>query len=83
MLIWLMIAVVLALLGVVEMMLGFTLPFTGLRTLLLFLLVLGIGYRMYDMESSQEKEHLKQKVRELEDKVAGLGTETAAADSEG
>ena len=47
MLVWLTIAILLAMLGVVEMLLGFTIPFTGLRTVLLFLLVLGMAYNLY------------------------------------
>jgi len=53
MLVWLSIAIVLALLGVVEMLLGFTIPFTGLRTILLFLLVLGMAYNLYLKEKNE------------------------------
>lgn len=47
MLVWLIIAIILALLGVIEMLLNFTIPFTGLRTVILFLLVLGMSYNLY------------------------------------
>ena len=47
MLIWLTIAILLAMLGVVEMLLDFTIPFTGLRTILLLPLVLGMDYCLY------------------------------------
>jgi hypothetical protein len=67
-----MIAIVLAFLGVIEQMLGFTIPFTELRTVILFLLVLGMCYRMYVMERSGEKESLKERLRELEDKLREL-----------
>jgi hypothetical protein len=69
MLFWLLISIVLAIFGVVELFLNFTIPFTGLRTVLLFLLVLGMSYRIYLMEQGGEKEDLKNKVRELEDKL--------------
>lgn len=69
MLLWLIIAIGLAILAVVEMFLGFTMPFTNLRIILLFLLVLGMSYRIYLMERSSEKENLKTRIRELEDKL--------------
>ena len=55
-----------------EILVGFTIPFVELRTTLLFLLVIGMSYRIYLMERSGEKEELKRKVRELEDKVREL-----------
>ena len=69
MLFWLLISIVLAIFGVVELFLNFTIPFTELRTVLLFLIVLGMSYRIYLMEQGGEKENLKTKVRELEDKL--------------
>ena len=69
MLVWLIISIMLALLGLVELFLNFTIPFTELRTVLLFLLVMGMTYRIYLMEQGGEKEDLKNKVRELEDKL--------------
>jgi hypothetical protein len=69
MLFWLIVAICLAILGVIELFLDFAIPFTELRTVLLFLLVLGMAYRMYLMERSGEREKLKERVRELEDKV--------------
>ena len=69
MLFWLLISIVLAVFGVVELFLEFTIPFTELRTVLLFLIVLGMSYRIYLMEQGGEKENLKTKVRELEDKL--------------
>ncbi len=68
MLIWLIIAVTLALLGVIELLLKFTIPFIELRIVLLFLLIIGMAYRLYIMERSGEKEALKQRIRELEDR---------------
>lgn len=69
MLLWLIIAILLAILGLIEIFLDFTMPFTELRTVLLFLLVLGMSYRSYLMERGGEKEKMKQKLRELEDKL--------------
>jgi len=69
MLLWLMIAIALAILGIIELFLNFTIPFTELRTVLLLLLVLGMSYRIYLMERSGEKEDMKQRMRELEDKL--------------
>jgi len=68
MLIWLIIAITLAFLGIIELLLSFTIPFIELRIVLLFLLVLGMAYRLYIMERSGEKEALKQRIRELEDR---------------
>ena len=69
MLFWLIVAIILAFLGIIEMLLGFTIPFTQLRMILLFLLVLGMSYRIYLMEKSGEKEHMKKRISELEDKI--------------
>jgi Tfp pilus assembly protein PilO len=69
MLVWLIISIILALLGIIELFLNFTIPFTALRTILLFLLVMGMTYRIYLMEQGGEKETLKTRVRELEDKL--------------
>lgn len=72
MLFWLMIAIALAIFGVFELILNFTLPFVELRSILLFLLIIGMSYRIYLMEQGGEKENLKDKVRELEDKLREL-----------
>ncbi|MDF1526156.1 MAG: hypothetical protein RRA15_05335 [bacterium] len=72
MLLWLMVGIALAVFGVLEIMLNFTMPFVELRTILLFLLVMGMSYRIYLMERGGEKEKLKNKVRELEDKLRQL-----------
>ena len=75
MLFWLIIAIALAVFGVLEIVLNFSLPFLELRTVLLFLLILGMSYRIYLMEQGGEKEDLKKKVRELEDKLRELEME--------
>ena len=72
MLFWLLIAITLGILGVVELFLNFTMPFTDLRTVLLFLLILGMSYRIYLMERGGEKESMKKRIRELEDKLREL-----------
>jgi hypothetical protein len=72
MLFWLMVAIALAIFGVFELMLNFSMPFVELRTILLFLLIMGMSYRIYLMEHGGEKENLKDKVRELEDKLREL-----------
>ena len=69
MLIWLIISIALAFLSVIELLLGFTIPFIELRIVLLFLLVLGMAYRLYMMERGGEKESLKSRIRELEDRI--------------
>ena len=74
MLIWLVISITLALFGVLELLLDFTLPFIELRIVLLFLLVLGMAYRLYIMERSGERESLKNRIRELEDKIRDQGS---------
>ena len=77
MLIWLIITVILAFLGVIELMLNFSIPFIELRVVLLFLLILGMAYRLYLMEKSGERETLKRQIRELEDRCRELeGNET-------
>jgi len=68
MLIWLIITIIVAFLGVLQLLLGFSIPFVGLRVVLLFLLVLGMAYRLYTMERTSEKESLKKRIRELEDR---------------
>ena len=75
MLLWLIIGIALAVFGVLELALNFTMPFVELRTVILFLLVLGMSYRIYLMEIGGEKENLKKKVRELEDKLRQLEME--------
>ena len=75
MLFWLIIAIVLAIFGVIEIILNFSMPFVELRTILLFLLVMGMSYRIYLMEIGGEKENLKNRVRELEDKLRELEIE--------
>ena len=72
MLIWLIITVSLALLGVMELVLNFSIPFIELRVVILFLLVLGMAYRLYLMERGGEKESLKQKIRDLEEKCRAM-----------
>lgn len=72
MLFWIIIAIVLAVFSVIEVPLGFSIPFLELRAILLFLLVIGMSYRIYVMEKGGEKERLKKKVRELEDKLREL-----------
>ncbi len=72
MLFWLLIAIALAIFGIIEILLNFSMPFVELRTILLFLLIMGMSYRIYLMEQGGEKENLKNKVRELEDKVREL-----------
>jgi Tfp pilus assembly protein PilO len=76
MIFWLLIAIILAIFGVIEILLNFTIPFVALRTILLFLLVIGMAYRIYLMEQGGEKEDLKRKVRELEDKLRERELET-------
>jgi hypothetical protein len=39
---------------------------------MVFLLILGMSYRIYAMERGGEKEELKNKLREMEDKVREL-----------
>ncbi len=75
MLFWLIIGIGLAIFGLIELLLNFTLPFVELRTILLFLLVMGMSYRIYLMEQGGEKENLKNRVRELEDKLRELEME--------
>jgi len=72
MLIWLIIFITLALLSVIELLLGFTIPFIEMRIILLFLLILGMAYRFYLMERGGEKESLKLRIRELEDRCREL-----------
>jgi hypothetical protein len=69
MLVWLIIALILAFLTIFEMLLGFTIPFPALRSAVLFLVVLGMTYRIHIMDKGGEKETLKNRIRELEDKI--------------
>lgn len=69
MLIWLIITITLAFFGVVELLLNFTMPFMELRVVLLFLLILGMAYRLHLMEKGGEKEKLKGRIRALEDTI--------------
>ena len=80
MLIWLIISITLALLGVLELLLDFTIPFIELRIVLIFLLVLGMAYRLYLMERSGERESLKSRIRELEDRIREEGMEGKSSD---
>ena len=50
--IWFSIALLLAFSGLVETMLGFDIPFLVLRSIILFLLVLGMAYTYYKQEQS-------------------------------
>jgi membrane protein implicated in regulation of membrane protease activity len=77
MLIWLIIAIGLASLGVIEILLNFTIPFIELRVVLLLLLVLGMSYRHYLMERSGEKEALEKRIQELEDKCREIEGEVS------
>ncbi len=67
MLVWIIIALILAFMTVFEMMLGFTIPFPALRSSVLFLVVLGMTYRIHIMDKGGEKENMIEKIRELED----------------
>ncbi|UCF31333.1 MAG: hypothetical protein JSV26_02645 [bacterium] len=83
MLIWLIIAIVLGFLGILEYLLGFSVPYPLLRTIMVFLIVVGMAYRIYFMEKDAEKERLKERVRELEDRVREfeMGMPQAKAES--
>ncbi len=69
MLVWIIIALILAFMTIFEMLLGFTIPFPALRSTVLFLVVLGMTYRIHIMDKGGEKETLKNRIRELEDKI--------------
>ncbi len=69
MLVWIIIALILAFMTIFEMLLGFTIPFPALRSTALFLVVLGMTYRIHIMDRVGEKEALKNRIRELEDKI--------------
>lgn len=69
MLIWIIIALILAFLTLAEQALGFTIPFPALRSSGLFLVILGMTYRIYIMQRIGEKEAMKGRIRELEDKA--------------
>jgi len=53
--IWLGIMLALAFLGIVEAMVNFTIPFLALRSVILFLLVLGMSYSFYNLERKEKK----------------------------
>lgn len=55
---WMIISIALVLFEVLELFLNFTIPFIGLRIILLSLLVLGMAYRMYMTEQAGEKKLL-------------------------
>jgi len=69
MLIWIIIALILAFLTLAEVALGFTIPFVALRSSALFLVILGMAYRIYIMQRMGEKEDMKRRIKELEDKA--------------
>ena len=52
--IWFGIALALAFSGLIEALLGFDIPFLLLRSMLLFLLVLGMAYTYYRQEQGSE-----------------------------
>jgi hypothetical protein len=85
MLIWLILAIVLGFLGIMEYLMGFSVPFPLLRTVMIFLIIIGMSYRIYSMEKDAEKEKLKARVRELEDRVREfeMGVSTPSGDAEG
>jgi hypothetical protein len=50
MLIWLILAIVLGFLGIMEYLMGFSVPFPLLRTVMIFLIIIGMSYRIYQGE---------------------------------
>lgn len=78
MLVWLIIAIILGFLGILEYLMGFTVPYPLLRTVMIFLIIIGMSYRIYSMEKDGEKERLKDRVRELEDRMRELKMGVAA-----
>ncbi len=54
--IWLGIMLALAFLGIVEAVVNFSIPFLALRSVILFLLVLGMSYSYYNLEKGRDKE---------------------------
>jgi hypothetical protein len=68
--IWFGIALALAFSGLIESMLGFDIPFLVLRSVMLFLLVLGMTYTYYKQEqSSGTVDEAAAKSAELADEV--------------
>ncbi len=63
---WLVVTLLLAFLGLIEAMLGFTIPFLAFRSIILFLIVLGIAYNQYasDNGASEIADDLASKVTE-------------------
>ncbi len=63
---WLAVLMLLAFLGLIEAMLGFTIPFLAFRSIILFLLVLGIAYNQYvsDNGTKNAADKLASKVTE-------------------
>ena len=53
--IWFGIALALAFGGLIETLLGFDIPFIAFRSMILFLLVLGMTYTYYRQEQSEEQ----------------------------
>ncbi len=66
MIFWLAVVMLLAFLGLIEAMLGFTIPFLAFRSIILFLLVLGIAYNQYvsDNGAKNAADKLASKVTE-------------------
>ena len=68
--IWFGIALVLAFGGLIESMLGFDIPFLAFRSMILFLLVLGMSYTYYRQEQgAASDEDVAPKTAELVDEV--------------
>jgi len=67
---WLAVLMLLAFVGLIEAMLGFTIPFLAFRSIILFLLVLGISYNLYVSDNV---------AKEVEDKLDSKATEAAAS----
>ncbi len=63
---WFAIALALAFSGLIEAMLGFGIPFLALRSMILFLLVLGMTYTYYRQEqaSSQRQDEAPEPAEE-------------------
>ena len=53
--IWLGITLALAFSGLIESLLGFNIPFLALRSMILFLLVLGMSYTYYREEQATKR----------------------------
>ena len=67
---WLVVLMFLAFMGLIEAMLDFTIPFLAFRSIILFLLVLGISYNQYVSDNG---------AKEVKDKLASKATEAAAS----